>query len=168
MGGVYRFTKPETLTMTHHYRPSEWQDCRELAPYLREQDKKEILASNGLEPLRALQQAFKVSSECNTIIHEDGSNVGMFGLAGNDVFGSPWLVGSDKLLETKRVMLPVSAKWVEEMNDLHPLMLNYVHAENKVSMKWLKSLGFQFINLVKEYGVGKQPFYQFVRIKENV
>ena len=92
----------------------------------------------------------------------------MFGLAGNYVFGSPWLVGSDKLLETKRVMLPVSAKWVEEMNDLHPLMLNYVHAENKVSMKWLKSLGFQFINLVKEYGVGKQPFYQFVRIKENV
>jgi hypothetical protein len=32
----------------------------------------------------------------------------------------------------------------------------------------LKSLGFQFINLIKEYGVGKEPFYQFVRIKENV
>ena len=89
-------------------------------------------------------------------------------LAANDIFGSPWLLGSDKLPETKKVMLPVSARWVEEMNTSHPLLLNYVHAENTVSIKWLKSLGFQFINLVKEYGVGKEPFYQFVRIKENV
>ena len=154
--------------MTHYYRPSVFQDCRELAPFLREQDANEVMASNGLSPLRALQASFEGSYECNTIIHEDGSVVGMFGLGDNGIFGCPWLLGSDKLPETKKVMLPVSAKWVEEMNARHPLLLNYVHAENKVSMKWLKSLGFQFINLVKEYGVGKEPFYQFVRIKENV
>jgi len=155
--------------MTHYYRPAEWQDCRELYPYMREQDAKEVMASNGLDPLRALQESFKLSyGECHTIIHEDGSIVGMFGLAVNDIFASPWLLGSDKLPETKKVMLPVSARWVEEMNTSHPLLLNYVHVENTVSIKWLKSLGFQFINLVKEYGVGREPFYQFVRIKENV
>jgi hypothetical protein len=155
--------------MTHYYRPANWGDCRELAPFLRKQDEKEVMASDGLSPLRALQESFKASyGECHTIIHEDGSIVGMFGLAVNGMFASPWLLGSDKLPETKKVMLPVSAKWVEEMNTSHPLLLNFVHAENTVSIKWLKSLGFQFINLVKEYGVGREPFYQFVRIKENV
>ena len=155
--------------MTHYYRKAEWNDCRELYPFMREQDAKEVMASSGLSPLRALQASFNASApECHTIIHEDGSIVGMFGLSVNHVFASPWLLGSDKLPETKKVMLPVSAEWVERMNTKHPLMLNFVHAENTVSMRWLKSLGFQFINLVKEYGVGKEPFYQFVRIKENV
>ena len=155
--------------MTHYYRQSVFQDCRDLAPHMREQDANEVMASNGLSPLRALQRGYNASSpECFTIIHEDGSIVGMFGLAVNEIFASPWLLGSDKLPETKKVILPVSAKWVEEMNTRHPLLLNYVHADNTVSMKWLKSLGFQFINLVKEYGVGREPFYQFVRIKENV
>lgn len=154
--------------MTHTYRPARFEDCRDLAPRMRSQDAKEVMASNGLTPLRSLQESYRVSQECHTIIHEDGSIVGMFGLAANDIFGSPWLLGSDKLPETKKVMLPVSAKWVEEMNTLHPLLVNYVHAENTVSMKWLKSLGFEFIKLDKEYGVGKQPFYQFVRVKKNV
>ena len=154
--------------MTHTYRPATFEDCRDLAPRMRSQDAKEVMASNGKEPYEALSESFRVSSECYTIIHEDGEIVGMFGVADCEIFASPWLLGSDKLPETKRVMLPVSAKWVEEMNIKHPLLLNYVHADNTVSMRWLKSLGFQFINLIKEYGVGKEPFYQFVRIKENV
>lgn len=155
--------------MTHYYRPATFQDCRELAPSLREQDAKEVMASDGLTPLRALQHSYNSSApECFSIIHEDGDIVGMFGLSNSGHFASPWLLGSHKLPETKKVMLPVSAKWVEEKNDQYPLLLNYVHAENTVSMRWLKALGFKFIKLDKEYGVGKQPFYQFVRIKENV
>jgi hypothetical protein len=154
--------------MTHYYRPAKFEDCRELAPSMREQDAKEVMASNGARPLQALQSSFNASSECFSIIHEDGDIVGMFGVSDGGVFASPWLLGSSKLPETKKVMLPVSAKWVEEKNDQYPLLLNYVHAENTVSMRWLKSLGFKFIKLDKEYGVGKEPFYQFVRIKENV
>ena len=155
--------------MTHYYRKATFADCRDLAPRMRSQDAKEVMASSGTTPYEALKYSYNASApECYTIVHEDGEIVGMFGLSVNHVFASPWLLGSDKLPETKRVMLPVSAEWVEEMNTKHPLMLNFVHAENTVSMRWLKSLGFQFINLVKEHGVGKEPFYQFVRIKENV
>ena len=154
--------------MAHTYRPSTFPDCRDLAPRMRSQDAKEVMASSGFKPYQALTESFRVSSECYTIIHEDGEIVGMFGVADCGHFGSPWLLGSDKLPETKRVMLPVSAKWVEEKNNQYPLLLNYVHADNTVSMKWLKALGFKFIKLDTEHGVGKEPFYQFVRIKENV
>lgn len=154
--------------MTHTYRPTRIEDCHDLAPRMRSQDAKEVMASHGKDPLEALLESFNVSLECFTIIHEDGEIVGMFGLADCGIFASPWLLGSDKLPETKRVMLPVSARWVEEKNTQHPLLLNFVHADNTVSMKWLKSLGFQFINLIQEFGTGKEPFYQFVRIKSNV
>lgn len=152
---------------THRYRPAEWHDCRLMYKDMREQDAKEVLASSGLEPLRALQESFRVSKECYTIVHEDGSIVGMFGVSNvGGHFGCPWLLGTDKLVETRRVMLPVAAKWVEEKVNEHAVLLNYVHADNKVSIKWLKSLGFKFTKLIEQYGVGKEPFYQFVRIKD--
>ena len=154
--------------MPHHYRKSTFQDCRDMAPYMREQDANEVMASSGATPLRALQAGYNssASSGCFTIIHEDGSIVGMFGVADCGHFASPWLLGTDKLTETKRVMLPVAATWVEGLLDQYPLLLNYVDAENTVSKKWLKSLGFKFIKLIDDYGVGKKPFYQFVRIKD--
>jgi len=154
--------------MTHHYRPSKFEDCREMAPNMRSQDVTEILYSNGLEPYESLSECYRGSQECNTIIHADGSIVGMFGVADCGVFGSPWLLGTDKLIETRREFIPQAREWVERINDTYPLLLNYVHVDNTISKRWLKSLGFEFIQLDKEYGEGKQPFYQFVRIKKNV
>tara|TARA_R110002124_G_scaffold174376_2_gene342030 strand:- start:1424 stop:1903 length:480 start_codon:yes stop_codon:yes gene_type:complete len=154
--------------MTHHHRPSVLGDCDLIAPYMRTQDVKEITYSHGLSPLESLQRSFLSSQECNTIVHADGTVVGMFGIVDSGILASPWLLGTDKLLKTKRVMLPISAKWVEEMNVKYPLLLNYAHVENTVSIKWLKSLGFKFIKLEQEHGVGKQPFYQFVRIGQCV
>jgi len=154
--------------MGHHYRKAELLDCREIAPLMRSQDVTEITYSNGLAPLRALQESYRLSEVCNSIIHEDGSVVGMFGVAGNGIFGSPWLLGTDKIIETRHEFIPQAKTWVEEMNSIYPLLLNFVHVDNTVSKKWLKSLGFEFIKLEEEYGVGKQPFYQFVRIKKCV
>ena len=154
--------------MTHHYRRAEWHDCRVMYPEMRKGDAHEVMASHGLCPLRSLQESFRVSRECNTVIHEDGSIVGMFGVADYGHYASPWLLGTDKLIDTRKEFIPQAKKWVERMNNDYPLLLNYVHADNDVSIRWLKSLGFQFIKYIKEHGVGKEPFYQFVRIKENV
>lgn len=123
------------------------------------------MASHGLDPLQSLQASYNLS-ECNTIVHEDGSVVGMFGVADCGAYGSPWLLGADKLIDTRKEFIPQAMEWVERANDDYPLLLNYVHAENSVSIRWLKSLGFKFTQYIKEHGVGKEPFYQFVRIKE--
>ena len=95
--------------MTHHHRPSVLGDCDLIAPYMRTQDVKEITYSHGLSPLESLQRSFLSSQECNTIVHADGTVVGMFGIVDSGILASPWLLGTDKLLKTKRVMLPISA-----------------------------------------------------------
>jgi hypothetical protein len=147
-----------------YYRTSVEEDCYILAPHMREQDKKEVKASNGLEPLESLILSLKYSEECNTAIHDDGSVIGMFGVADCGEFGGPWLLGSDRLLEIKKDFIMYSKEWVVETNKRYPILMNYVHADNTVAKRWLKSLGFVFLKRVEEYGVGKEPFYEFVRI----
>lgn len=154
--------------MTHHYRPARFEDCREMAPNMRSQDAKEVMYSNGLTPLKALQESYRLSQVHNSIIHEDGSVVGMFGVCDSGIIASPWLLGTDKMLETRKEFVPQAIEWVNEMAKLYPILTNFVHVNNTVSLVWLKSLGFEFIKLYEEYGVGKQPFYQFVRITKNV
>ena len=154
--------------MTHHYRPARFEDCREIAPLMREQDVKEVMYSHGFSPLKSLQESYRLSQVHNSIIHEDGSVVGMFGVADAGAFASPWLLGTDKIIDTRKEFIPQAIEWVNRMSDKYPLMFNFVHEDNTVSIRWLKSLGFEFIKLDKEYGVGKQPFYQFVRINKNV
>jgi hypothetical protein len=154
--------------MTHYYRPSKFEDCTEIAPLMREQDAKEIMYSNGFKPLEALETSYNLCQVCNSIVHEDGSVVGMFGVADSGIIASPWLLGTDKIIETRKEFIPQAKEWVEEMSKIYPLLTNFVHVDNTVSLVWLKSLGFEFIKLDKEYGVGKKPFYQFVRISKNV
>lgn len=152
--------------MTHYYRPSRFEDCAEIAPLMREQDVKEIMYSHGVKPLEALENCYNTCAICNSIIHEDGSVVGMFGVADYDILASPWLLGTDKIIETRKEFIPQAKEWVEEMINIYPILTNYVHVDNTVSLVWLKSLGFEFIKLNQQYGVGKKPFYQFARINK--
>lgn len=154
--------------MGHHYRPARFEDCREIAPLMREQDAKEVLASHGFKPYDALKESYRVSTEMNSIIHADGSVVGMFGVTDAGAYAIPWMLGTDKVIETRKEFIPQAKKWVEETNERYPLLFNFVHKDNTVSRRWLKSLGFEFIKLQEEYGVGKEPFIQFVRIKKCV
>lgn len=152
-----------------HYRPAKLSDCMQLAPRLREADVKELAASSGEEPLEALIISLQVSSECNAIIDDDGLVIGLFGVAIVDEdLGTPWLLGADGIKDISREFIRGCHSWVNQIQEEFPVLCNFVHAENKIAIRWLKKLGFTIINLVPEFGVGKEPFYEFVRIKSNV
>jgi hypothetical protein len=142
-------------------------DVPELADNLRKADIQELLASSGLPPLEALTLSVSISEEANTIVMDDGRVAGIFGIARlNDTIGCPWLMGTDLIKDIKKQFMVGSYKWVKEKNEQYQVLTNYVHAENEVAIQWLKALGFKFPRLVEEYGVGKEPFYEFVRIQD--
>ena len=149
-----------------YFRPSEAIDCLKLAPKLREQDKNEVMASHGLEPVTALHLSFKLSNKSYSIIHDD-EVIGMFGYGpgDSDIVAVPWLLASDKLKEISREFLPQSKTWVEEVNKDFPILVNYVDARNTVAIRWLKFLGFKFIRKIDKFGLGQIPFYEFVRVE---
>ena len=158
-----------TKTMIPHYRPAVAGDEQILAPKLRQQDVDEVKASSGLDPLEALQISCLLSVDCNAIIAGDGELIGLFGVTKTpDPFvGCPWLLASDRLPEIRKEFLPQSYEWVQRINKQFPVLRNYVDKRNTKAIRWLKYLGFQFIDLVEDYGVGKKPFYEFVRIEAD-
>jgi len=150
--------------MKPYYRLSNATDAEILAPKLRKQDREEVWASHGLTPMAALVTSQTNSSESHTIIAHDGEVIGMFGVVDEGAVGIPWLLASDRLPEVAREFLPESLKWVERINQDYLVLTNYVDVRNTAARRWLKWLGFKFVRIVEEYGYGKKPFYEVVRI----
>lgn len=149
-----------------HYRKATLGDCVKLAPNLREADQKELLLSSGEEPLEALIASLQASEECNAILNDEDEVVGIFGVAPVDEhLGSPWLLGSEGIKDIAKEFIEGSHDWVEQVQSKYRVLVNYVHKDNEIAIKWLRKLDFQFIKLVEEFGVGKAPFYEFVRIQ---
>ena len=151
--------------MKGHYRPYKEEDIEPIASNMCEADATEIMLSNGVTPLEALTKSCKLSEETFTMVSSDGELLGMFGLSYiDDYVGSPWMLTTGKLSNYRVQFLRESRRWVIEANKKRSLLLNYVHVENTNAINWLRFLGFKFLREVT-YGVGKAPFYEFVRIK---
>ena len=103
--------------MKGHYRPYKQEDIIAVAQTMCEADATEVLLSDGLEPLKALQRACRDSEEVNTIVAPDGEILGMFGLSYmDDMTGSPWMLTSGKLSKYYMQFLRESKKWVAHAN----------------------------------------------------
>jgi len=149
------------------FTPSTLDDCDTLAPKMRLVDVEEVKASSGVTPLEALVMSKRFTKNTQTI-SVDNEVVGMCGIASLGPVGSPWLLGSDGLRANAKHLLPLSKEWLNTHGSNYQLMYNYVSAENRSSIRWLKYLGFNLIRFIPKHGVGEQPFYEFVRIKEDV
>ena len=77
------------------------------------------------------------------------------------------MVATDELMSKRSYRIQLireGRKWVDSLLKTYEVLYNYVYAENTSAIKWLKALGFTFINLHPEYGHLNKPFYEFVRI----
>ena len=61
-------------------------------------------------------------------------------------------------------MIRQGRKWVDDLLKSYKILYNVVYAENEKAIKWLQTLGFNFIKYHKEYGQHKKPFVEFSRI----
>ena len=141
---------------------AEPNDMYFIGEQLREQDKTEVRLSHGLSPVEACIESYINSNVIQAIEGDDGDPVGITGLVGSYI----WLLGTDKLTATKnhRWQLCVHGReWVEYCLDTAGGMIeNYVYSENKLSIRWLKHLGF-IVEEPKPYGVADQMFCHFWR-----
>ena len=142
--------------------PDEWRVAH-IATHLRQQDAAEVFYSDAMQPEEAVYDSWKNSSICRCIEGDDGTPVGICGLASGGVI---WLLGTEQLLATRshRLQFLRGAKqWIDGLLEegLGPLH-NRVFAANRDSIRWLKSLGFQFYP-AEPYGPCGQLFRYFER-----
>jgi hypothetical protein len=150
-----------------YVRAYEPEDADELAPHLREADRREMQAAFGV----TLQQSIRLVPDNEilcTICTDDDKVVGLFGAVPTcDLSAAVWLVGSDALTQPplRRQFLVEGKTFLDALHRYRPLLWNYVDERNHLHIRWLKWMGFTFINRHPEYGVEKRPFLEFVRLK---
>ena len=134
-----------------------------IACHLRKQDAFEVFCSDGMQPAEAVMTSWQNSPDCRCIEGDSGEPVGLCGIAPR---GRVWLLATDGLLATPshRWQFSRGAKlWVDELiaGGAGPLW-NLALASNVITLRWLRSLGFE-IGTPEPHGPCGQLFAYFER-----
>lgn len=118
---------------------------RHIARHMRPADRDEVAASHGLAPFSALKLSLHRSKRAWTIMSPEDVPIGMFGVGDANILagvGSPWLLGTDELPRHAMIFLRNCPYWVGQLLEGYTVLRNCVDDRNKLSMRWLKWLGF--------------------------
>tara|TARA_Y100000401_G_scaffold18534_1_gene12539 strand:+ start:1335 stop:1787 length:453 start_codon:yes stop_codon:yes gene_type:complete len=148
-----------------YLRKSKLSDLNYVCSHIRKMDRLEILYQTNEDAEEALRLSYLHSKTVMTVA---GDNDQPMGICGVVTGGCIWLITTDELFSNKQYRIQLireGRKWVDSLLKSYKILYNVVYAENEAAIKWLKSLGFQFIKYHKEYGEHKKPFFEFMRIK---
>ncbi len=87
----------------------------------------------------------------------------VFGVARNSMLslrGSPWLIGSTPIAFYGRDVARLSRPMVNYLRGGYTVLENWVHADNMVSVRWLKGCGFT-IDPAEPHGPFGAMFHRF-------
>jgi len=133
-----------------------------IAADMRQADVEEVWASNRHTPMQAMIKGAELS-DYSLIVMVDDEPCVMIGLVVHDILtgtGVPWLLGTEKALKHKRNFLIQVPAIIDEMLSICPRLFNYVHVKNKVSINWLRRIGFSFDD-PEPYGLDGELFQRF-------
>jgi hypothetical protein len=151
-------------------KPTE-ESVRVIAADMRDADAAEVWASHRHTPVDALLSGWRMS-DFSVVVECAGVPSAMLGLVVNCRLtgaGTPWLLASNHALKYKREFLLQSPPIIEEMLNICPRLSNHVHADNRVSIRWLKWLGFT-IDEPMRTGADDELFHRFhlERVSDDV
>ena len=133
-----------------------------IADNMRQADVDEVWAASNVTPLQAITGGVDIS--CSTSVAViNGDIVAIMGVVKKTALsntGIPWLLGTDSIVKHYREFLGASPSVLNAMIDVCPNLINHVYVENKVSIRWLKWLGFK-IEKAEPFGVNGELFHKF-------
>lgn len=119
-------------------------DIKFVADNMRDFDVAEVLAAGSESVHQSLVDSVELSKTAVAVSH-DGVTILIFGLVKPSLIsksGVIWMLGANQSLNYKRELMVYTRRVIKEMLNECDELYNYVHDENKVSIKWLKALGF--------------------------
>lgn len=146
--------------------PSVADHVSRIAPRLREADRQEVIAASGRTPEEVLAVGLQ-GDVCLTWLNAEGDPIAIGGVARTNVegAGAVWLLATPEIEAQRFAFLRNVGAYLEALHTVYPVLFNYVDARNTLHIRWLRWMGFTFINLHDSWGVEGRPFYEFVRIK---
>lgn len=141
-------------------RPTLPGDARVLAANLRASDRAELRALDYDQLLPPIAGSVAVSRLCWSAF-ADGELGCIIGVShsGKGV-GAPWMLGTPVLDQHSRVLVRQTPRYIAAMLREFPTLVNFVHAENHTSVRWLRRLGFA-LSAPAPYGPLGALFHKF-------
>lgn len=128
------------------------QDILHIGKHMREADKREIWASHR-QTSASVVMACYLQKECLCALI-DGDPAVLFGCNN----GVPWMLATDDIKKIGVQFILGSRDYVMRWLEQYKVLTNYVHADNQVSICWLKWLGF---NMMETVLVNNEKFIRF-------
>ena len=147
-----------------YLRKANLKDLNHVCENMREMDRLEAVYQTGQEPADALRLTYLAGEQVLTIAGDNDQPMGLCGVIRD---GCIWMICTDELFTNKKYRIQLIRKgreWVDNLLKSYKVLYNFVYAENHSAIKWLKALGFTFVNYYEKYGDQEKPFYEFLRI----
>lgn len=145
------------------FRPPRPEDTDALAANLRIEDYNELKASSALPIRDQIQHAVAISLYPGAALGARGELLCLFGAAPFGLMGdiaSPWLLGTDALPRYPQALTKGAQRYLTQIGQQYPRLMNYVDARNTTSIAWLRRIGFEF-DEAEPFGPLKMPFHRF-------
>jgi hypothetical protein len=133
-----------------------------MAPNVRAAEVREIMASDGLPPVRMLLRELDSSSVAWSWVI-DGEVACMFGVINPDLFGEaayPWFLTTPLVEKHSRQFARACKSLLPELLEHHPKLTGMVDARYTLSLRWLQWLGAR-IGPAVQWGVAGELFHPF-------
>ena len=147
-----------------YLRKANIADLNHVCKHMRDMDRLEAIYQTGNEPEDALRLSYLAGQQVLAIAGDNDQPMGLCGVISD---GCIWMICTDELFSNKKYRIQLirkGRKWVDKLLQSYKVLYNFVYAENHTAIKWLKALGFTFVNYYEKYGDQEKPFYEFVRI----
>lgn len=141
--------------------PTE-QDILWITEHLTEADRVELFAGGHKSVEKVIRDAVRKSKACIVAVYED-KPLTIYGLYKSSVLGNggiPWMLTTHQSKQYRREYMVYTRLVIDEMLEECDVLSNYVHAKNRISIKWLKALGFT-IDEPEENPITKELFHRF-------
>ncbi len=144
-------------------RPPTAADVEAVARHMRRADIAECIASGTPNLHEVLVTGIRRSVACWTA-EVDGEAALITGVAPLHTLlgdtGVPWMLGTELVTKHQRAFIRMSPEYIARMLGAFSHLLNFVHAENTASVRWLKHMGFR-LEQAAPYGPLRELFHRF-------
>lgn len=143
-------------------RPATEADLTHIRAHLKDDDRMEIEAL-GYTPYHIL--AVLSLSEKVLAWGPEGKPLAIFGVHPDGDVGYVWSLSTPEILPRWREVHRSTPEIIEELGRGFRVLSNVKDARHEHHIRWLKALGFVFIN-THQLGPQSLPFHEFVRIQK--
>ena len=144
--------------MSDYIHPATIEAALKVASNLLPDDRRELEEGHGLDPMEELPLAVHRGS-CVWFEVPNGKTAGMAGVGPN---GEVWMLCTSAILEYPITFAREAKRFIESREEA--ILWNVVDKRNKVHLKLLKFLGFEFLEEIS-FGPKQLSFIEFCRVR---